>query len=417
MTQVPLLWGPSPQGRALVAAGVVGVALALLLRRPELLALVTPALWAVLTTARPPEPARVRVEPFAAEVRADEGGLCELRLTVSLENRVAHLGVELALPTELVGVARQNAVEAHRIDLAVDVRAQRWGRHAIGPVRVHALSSGGLRTAGVDVPVALTALVLPVPRPWRAASAPPLLPDRSGEHVTRTPGAGLEPVAVRPFAAGDAVRRVNWRVTSRRGSLHVTATAAERAVDLVLVVDARSDVGAPPDSSLDRAVRGASAMALRWLRDRDRVGLVVLGAPLRWLTPGSGRLQRQRIAEAVLHAAAAPGEVPPDLTRLPGAALPPGAVVVVLTPLLDDGALAALADLRARFRHVLVVDVLGNATPFVAPDDRAGQLAVRLWLLERAALVRRLEERGTPVLLAEDGTLERLLALALRIPP
>jgi len=65
----------------------------------------------------------------------------------------------------------------------------------------------------------------------------------------------------RAFAAGDPIRRVNWRVSSRRQQLHVTVAADERAVDLVLVVDALSDVGEPPDSSLDRAVRTAAGMA------------------------------------------------------------------------------------------------------------------------------------------------------------
>ena len=50
------------------------------------------------------------------------------------------------------------------------------------------------------------------------------------------------------------------------------------------------------------------------------------------------------------------------LTRLPRAALPPGALIVVFSPLLDPRLIEALRDLRERGFSVLVVDVL-NAEP------------------------------------------------------
>jgi uncharacterized protein (DUF58 family) len=285
----------------------------------------------------------------------------------------------------------------------------------LGPVRVELLSTGGLRAAIVDVPVDQQLLVLPRPMQMARASAPAVLPNRLGEHVTRSSGHGVEPLTIRAFAPGDPIRRVNWRVSSRRQQLHVTVAAAERAVELVLVVDGLSDVGRPPRTSLDTAVRAAAGMADRWLHERDRVGLVVVGAGLRWLTPMHGHSQLQRVSEAVLWASRPPGQVPPDLARVPRAALPPGAVVVFFTPLLEDRSLQAVDALRRRSSRVLVVDVLGDAAPVVDRRDQTGAAAARLWRLERYATLERLRRSGSPVLLPVEGELDRLVALALRV--
>ena len=409
-----LRWRASTQAVALTLAVAVSVSLAVVTRSLELLALGVPAVWALLTVTRTAEPQAVSVDTGPREVRGREGEPMQLALMVRTAEPVGALRAELALPPELIGEARDQVSGAAHLELRSEVLPARWGRHRIGPLRIDLLAAGGLRAATVDVRLPVEGLVLPQPQQIRASSAPPLLPDRAGEHVTRAAGHGVEPFAVRPFATGDAVRRVNWRVSSRRGSLHVTVGAAERAVELVLVVDALSDVGGPAETSLDRAVRSAAGLAVRWLRDRDRVGLVVLGGALRWLTPATGRVQQQRVAEAVLWSWPPPGEVPPEVARVPRAALPPGAVVVVFSPLLDERALEAVAALRERTRHVLVVDVLRDAAPAVDRKDATGQLAARLWRLERDALVTQLARSGAPVLQPGLGDLDRLVALALR---
>jgi len=410
-----LRWGPSGQGRALAVLSASALALAVVLRRVELLALVTPALWALLTTPRTREPQTIELsgEP---DLRCQEGDPCHVEVAVTFDAAVAHVRGQLALPSSLSGPVLAAGHDVTRLELDGEVVPRRWGRHRLGPLRLELLSRGGMRAAALDLPVPHECLVVPRAVPVAQASAPPILPNRLGEHATRAGGHGVEPLSVRPFASGDPVRRVNWRVSSRRQQLHVTVAAAERAVDVVLVVDAMSDVGVPPDTSLDRAVRTAAGMAERWLRERDRVGLVVLGGTLRWLTAATGRVQLQRVAEAVLWAWNPPGQVPPDLQRVPRPVLPAAAVVVFLTPLLDDRAVEAVAALRARASRVLVIDVLADAIPEVARRDQIGSLARRLWRLEWEATMDRLRRTGTPVLHPGAGELDRLLALALRRP-
>jgi uncharacterized protein (DUF58 family) len=413
MTRAPLRWEPSTQAALLALVGVAAAAAALALRDPLLLALATPSLWALVTQQRGPEPSSVDVT-VPPELRLGEGERAELGVEVTVPSPVALLDARVGLPMEIEGTVSGSG-DGQQIVAAGELLARRWGRRRVGPVRVRALGPLGLRRADVDIRVACDVVVLPRPVEVRASSAPALLPDRSGEHVSRASGPGVEPVGVRPFAWGDEARRIDWRATSRRGALHVTVAAAERSADLVVVVDALSDVGAAGATSLDRSVRAAAGLASRWLRDRDRVGLVVLGDGLTWLTPATGRVQQLRVAEAVLRAALPPGHVPLDLTRLPASVVPAGSVVVVLSPLLRPEVLDALVALRRRSHRLLVLDVL-DVEPAL-PGDPLVDLALRFWRLDRAATLDRLRGTGTAVLRLDataDGELDRLVALGLR---
>ena len=71
------------------------------------------------------------------------------------------------------------------------------------------------------------------------------LPNRLGEHAARVPGEGTEFAGVREYVPGDRQRAINWPASTRLGRLQVNTFAAERSQDIVLVVDATSDVGPP----------------------------------------------------------------------------------------------------------------------------------------------------------------------------
>jgi uncharacterized protein (DUF58 family) len=123
--------------------------------------------------------------------------------------------------------------------------------------------------------------------------------------------------------------------------LHVNQLAAERAAEIVAVIDAFTDIGPPGGSTLDRAVRGAAGIARAYTRAGDRVGVITLAEPLRWIPPGNGPVQFFRIAETVLDARSFQSYVLPDLTRIPRTVLPPSALVVLFSPLLDERAIHA----------------------------------------------------------------------------
>jgi uncharacterized protein (DUF58 family) len=118
-----------------------------------------------------------------------------------------------------------------------------------------------------------------------------------GNYVSPVQGEGIEPGDIRPFAPGDHVRHVNWRATLRLGTLHVTQHHRERNADVVLLLDTLSDVGPSGATVVDVAARAAATLAAAYLARKDRVGLIEYGGQLRWVKPGSGRAQFQRLLD------------------------------------------------------------------------------------------------------------------------
>ena len=94
---------------------------------------------------------------------------------------------------------------------------------------------------------------------------------------------------------------------------------------------------------------------------------------------------------------------------IPARTLPPGALVVALTPLLDERTVLALVDLRGRGHDLVVLEV--SPDPYVVPSsDPSDRVATRLWRLQRAELRMRFERLGVAVAtLDEDTTVEAAL--------
>jgi hypothetical protein len=91
-----------------------------------------------------------------------------------------------------------------------------------------------------------------------------------------------------------------------------------------------------------------------------------------------------------------------NLDVLPPRTLPPRALVLALTPLLDSRTTAALLDLRARGFDLVVVEV--SPVPFVQPfGDELSRLSYRLWSLSREAQRAQFEWAGIPIVSWTDG--------------
>jgi uncharacterized protein (DUF58 family) len=180
-----------------------------------------------------------------------------------------------------------------------------------------------------------------VPRPLRTQSS-------FGNYVSPRVGEGIEPGEIRPFVTGDRVRRVNWRASLRRGQLYATHFHEERNADIVLLLDTLSETGARSYSTLDFSVRAGTALAGAYLARKDRVGFIEYGGYLRWLKPATGRRQGENLVEALLPASVYFSYPVKRLDFLPRQVLPPQALVIALTTLLDRRFIEAAIDLAAR---------------------------------------------------------------------
>ncbi len=396
------------KGRAtakLRAYGVIsGLALGLgvLMGRPELIAVSAPLLvttvWRLAATRRPHISARLLV----AQGSLIEGD--ELRLSVSLEGSSAGGGmveVALGLPADLehsgggrsmvdLGSGPDEAGEAEFI-----LRARRWGLQRMGPVGVRTWGPGRLLSFEELHDEHAELRVLPLTERIRKGAAAGQAKIFSGDYVSRAAGEGIEFAGVRAFGPGDSVRRINWRVTSRRGDLHVNLGHPERDTDLVLFLDTFADIELRSHRLLDLTVRGAAALAQHHLRHNDRVGLVSFGGTIRWLSASMGRTQSYRIADFLLGTNATFSYAWKDIDRLPAGTLPAGASIVAFSPLIDDRALRALSDLAGRGFRVAVINTLAEeqVDPLPTPE---GRLAHRVWKLDREARRALLGDAGIP---------------------
>ncbi|HJU98640.1 MAG TPA: DUF58 domain-containing protein [Jiangellaceae bacterium] len=411
--RVPLRWRPSRLAGRLATVGALAAAAGLILGRPELVVVAVPSL-ALLAAGRRGRPGTLTVTATTPGDRYIEGDTVDVH--VSIDPGPAHGGVraELTLPSTAWDGSGTVAAAGHRQAAALwPVRPTRWGRRSLGPVRLTAWGPSRLDVATDEVTLGRVD-VHPPPASARHLPLPPRLVQRLGLHAGRTEGAGVEFASVRPYQPGDAVRRIHWPATARRGRLHLTRHAVERAADAVMVIDATTDVA----GTLDLAVRGAAGAAQTYLAAGDRVGVVALGGIVRWLPPGTGSRQVHRVVETVLDVRVDDSYVAPDLARLPRRALPPGALVVAFSPLLDAAVTEILRDLRERGHPTVVVDVL-RAEPDPPPGTRAGPEAVRLWRLERGALRHELAAIGITVVPwgPDDDAIGVLDRISVRLNP
>lgn len=210
-----------------------------------------------------------------------------------------------------------------------------------------------------------------LPRLWEMGRTPLAIPGgrhHSGIHISRFQGDGLEFAEVREFREGEPLRNINWRTTATQGHPFVNERLLERCNDIVLVVDTLKDAGNFPDSCLDRCTRAAGTIALSVLRKRDRVGLIEYGGILEWLPPRSGLLHMRRLLDRLAEARVSESFGYRDPATISPLGLPAGALVLVLSPLLDDRSFQMLSGLVGRGFDPVVLYV----SPFSAVEHRNG---------------------------------------------
>ena len=224
----------------------------------------------------------------------------------------------------------------------------------------------------------------------------------SGNQVARNRGEGIEFADLRPFTPGDRIRRVNWRATARRGEPWINEMHPERNADVVLFLDTFAEARRDDLGTLDIGVRAAASLAALYLREKDRVGVVSFGGVLNWLTVTSGTTQLYRIVDSLLDAQIVLSYAWKDLDVIPPRTLPPRALVIALSPLLDERAVGALLDLRARGFDLAVVEL--SPFSFVPePETETQRLAYRLWRLRREALRSKYAALGVPIVEWHEG--------------
>jgi uncharacterized protein (DUF58 family) len=374
--------------------------------RVELVALAAPFALAAFVGAAVARDPQIEVELRIDRERVLEDEQVAATLDVSSANGAARADVLLLLPDELTPL-RPNPLGVRLApgetrSLELPLRCDRWGAFSVGPVLVRARDPLGFHSWEARAGGVAGLRVYPSVETLHALLPPYETQVFVGNQVSRAKGEGIEFADVRPWTHGDRPRRINWRASARRDELWVNDQHPERNTDVVLFIDTFAEVRRAGRSTLDMAVRAATSLAHRYLGRKDRVGLVSFGGFLTWLVPASGTLQLYKIVDSLLQMDVVLSFAVKGVDVLPPRTLPPKALLIALTPLLDPRSAAALLDLRARGFDLVVVEV--SPVPFVDPGkSELDALSYRLWRLSRESLRARYERAGVPVVEWLDG--------------
>jgi uncharacterized protein (DUF58 family) len=388
---------------ALAGLGLVG---ALALGRPELAALAAPFAVLVgvgLAFSRRPE---LKLHVELDRERQLEGRPVSLELELVAGTPVSRLELLLKFPEGLVtGEPFPRVLHLYsgeRRELHVPIRCVHWGTYEVGEALWRARDGFGLLVFEGSVGESRWLKVYPSGEALTRLLQPLETQVFSGNQVARHRGEGIEFADLRPFTTGDRVRRVNWRATARRGVPWVNEAHPERNNDVVLFLDTFAEARRGDTGTLDLGVRAAASFATHFLKEKDRVGLVSFGGVLNWLTATSGTTQLYRIVDSLLDAEIMLSYAWKDLDVIPTRTLPPRALVIALSPLLDERTVGALLDLRARGFDLAVIEL--SPLPFVGEGtSETERLAYRLWLLRRDALRTRYASLGVPIVEWREG--------------
>jgi uncharacterized protein (DUF58 family) len=397
--QVRPVWSLSAHAGRLITLAVAGLIIAVITRRPEFAGVAAPAVL-LLTARRPGRPVKIGVSASPSAKSLSEEEQAELNVAVTgYRDHSVDLLVRprfAVVPTAADKPGGGPAGGLHDGASSLPFHIGRSGRRSLGVLEVTLRDRWRLTEGRVTIELP-TIDCYPRPAAQRTRVVLSRLPSRLGDHPSRSSGEGMEFTGVREFVPGDRQRRINWPATTRRGRLQLNTFAAERVQNVVIIADASSDVGEPGSTPLDLAFRGSAAAARAYLAVRDRVGLVVYQGGVRWIAPGLGARHYYRIMDLMLADPRVTGRLSQTggITRLPRAALPPGSLILVFSPLLDRRLVETLRDLRERGFSILIIDVL-NAEPS-ARTDGLSRLARRIWRMEQEAIRFSLRELGIPL--------------------
>lgn len=405
-------WTRSPGLTAGAIVAVVLAAVGVVFARMDLALLAFPLLVAVAWgwERRP-----VSSVTTAARLAVGESNGNEVEFTLAIE---PPSGVEtVALRYSLLsGEARELIVAGPLAgDLAGSVPLLHSGPQELVRVDYRLLGADAAVVSLPLEPLVASSVVAPRSMTIRWLPLPRRLQGLTGSHESARAGDGGDFRDVHPFTVGDRLRRIDWKATARRGQnagdLYVRRTAALADATVLLVLDSRDDVGeqvaqwrsnaaaSKGVSSLDVAREAASSIAAGYIRVGDRVGFQDLSSRSRMIAHAGGSKHLLRLLRAI------------EVTQ-PSAELfrhqrppivPPGALVYLLSSLLDDQAVQMALSWRGSGHRVIAVDVLPPA--LFARTTRYERAAHRIVMMERDDRINLLHARGVELLRwSEDGT-------------
>ena len=232
------------------------------------------------------------------------------------------------------------------------------GHYRLGPMIIETRDPLGIFTCRQQVGSRFAVTVYPAIHPLSGLS----LPAGQSFGALRTRQRAREDLSslaqVRPFRTGDSPKLIHWKVSARRGELHVRDYERTTTVQLMLFVDLFEPAERQLSggmTSTDLAAEVAASLAYHaWERGYE-FGLMGQGDRRHSLAPGKGAARFQHLLEALARMQAE-GQVPlGEVVRRESRQLLPGSTVTAITPCLDLALAETLGRLCARRFTVMLI--------------------------------------------------------------
>lgn len=283
-------------------------------------------------------------------------------------------------------------------ELEYRVTAER-GRFRFSPLMIKVADSLGFNLIELELPCQGDEELLFTPRFEELrdiAIAPRRTKVYSGVVKARLGGTGVEFFGTREYYQGDEFRWIDWNATARLGRPITTEFEQERVADVGLILDARAraDIVVGGESLFEYGVAAAASLARYFIKEGNRVGLLIYGRYLDWTFPGYGRLQLVKLMEALTRAEKGDKAIFEGLENIPRRLFPAGSQLVLVSRLLEQD-IEVLRRLRALYSVIVVSpDPLEFEWARLAERDGAAELARRIERLRRELMLGKLREAG-----------------------
>ncbi len=287
----------------------------------------------------------------------------------------------------------------------------RRGSFQLGPTQVNAGDPFGLFATGREFQSRETLVVFPMIHEIQSFYSPKGM--LTGGPVIRRKSTDITPHAagVREYVPGDAMKRIHWPTSARRGRLMVKEFEQDPQSEIWIYLDAqkaihhqmahkqeelpahsmllmkRPKIELPP-STLEYSVSIAASLAHYFIRQGRAVGLVSAGQTLTVLPAERSERQEAKILETLAFISSDGSLSLGGLVATQSALLPQGSSVILVTPTTRPELLQAVDELLRRFLSPVVV--LLDAKSFGGPTNPS-------------ELITSLRERRVPVLTIAYG--------------
>jgi len=394
-----------------LALMVIGLlVLALVTRSGDIAWMALPFLaYLALGLWQSPMASRVRLSAARSLEISRSGGLATVEVTVKVSNQGASIAA-LCLADELqpgmaltAGQTRQVVAlqPGEETELKYTFQSERgnftW--ETLGAVASDPL---GLVETPLELNAPARAQVQPDLSRFRPFPLHPLTTLHSaGSIPAHLGGSGTDFWGVRQYQPGDSLRRLDWRRTARHpGQFFTREFEQEEIADVGLILDARckTNLNLGDESLFEHSARAAASLAEVFLRQGNRVSLVIYGQRDVNLYPGYGKRQLNRILAALAQVKVGPDAKVDNLQLVPLHIFSSRSLILVLSPLAANDWLL-FPRLRAYGFQVLLIspDPLDYARSLL-PSDRLSGMAARLASLERRIEIGKISALWIPVI-------------------